>query len=38
MIETQLIFPTKVYRSTFEDSLNVQKDVIPYFLDIESKD
>ena len=38
MIETQLIFPTKVYRSTYEDSLNVQKDIVPYFLSLEEKD
>ena len=38
MIEHQLIFPTKVYRTTFEDSQELQKKVVQLFLEIEKKD
>ena len=38
MIEHQLIFPTKVYRTTFEDSQELQKKVVPLFLEIEKKE
>ena len=38
MIEHQLIFPTKVYRTTFENSQELQKKVVPLFFEIEKKD
>ena len=38
MIDAQLIFPTKVYRAKFEDSQELQKDIVPLLLDKEKKD
>tara|TARA_Y200000002_G_scaffold161079_1_gene133078 strand:- start:2779 stop:3363 length:585 start_codon:yes stop_codon:yes gene_type:complete len=38
MIDAQLIFPTKVYRSKFEDSQELQKDVVPLLLEKEKQD
>ena len=38
MIDAQLIFPVKVYRSKFEDSQELQKDIVPLLLEKEKKD
>ncbi len=38
MIDAQLIFPTKVYRSTFEDAQELQKKIVPLFLHKEKND
>tara|TARA_B100000212_G_scaffold340759_1_gene322177 strand:+ start:2609 stop:3193 length:585 start_codon:yes stop_codon:yes gene_type:complete len=38
MIDTQLIFPTKVYRSHFNEAQELQKSVVPTFLEQEKKD
>ena len=38
MIDTQLIFPTKVYRAQYEEAQELQKSIVPAFLEQEKKD
>ena len=38
MIDAQLIFPVKVYRSQFEDAQELQRDIVPLLLEKEKKD
>ena len=38
MIESQLIFPTQVFRTVFENSQELQRIAVPRFQDIEKDD